>query len=451
MLFRPRAAGWLLTPLLFIGGISPTFAAQAASRQLTLSPITPFSATVGTTSASQTLTLTNSGSASITISGIVLSDTVNYSVTTSCAGSKKLSAKKTCPVSITFHPQTAANLPATITITDNATGSPQIVTLSGSGTTTTVTRTLYTFPESDSSVTPLYALINNAQKTIDMTMFSLTDTTFTNDLIADCKRGVTVRVILDQNDEKSGNTSAYNALNAQPDCSAVWANKAFQATHQKSFVVDGATASIMSLNLQSQNYATTRDFALVENDAADIAAIQATFNADYAAGTPASGVAGASDFSFTPAPGDDLIWSPTTAQAAMLSIINGATKTLLVENEEMSASNIVAAFEAACKRGVTVQIAMVSQSKYGTNFKALETAGCGVHVYPDTTNGFYIHAKAVVADFGLSTQNAYMGSINYSNASMTANRELGLTIADPASVQAINTTIANDYAGGSAY
>jgi cardiolipin synthase A/B len=94
---------------------------------------------------------------------------------------------------------------------------------------------------------------------------------------------------------------------------------------------------------------------------------------------------------------------------------------------------------------------MVSQSSYATNFKALEPAGCGVHVYPDSPNSFYIHAKAVVADFDLSTQNVYMGSINYSNASMIMNRELGLYIADPAIVRAINTTITNDYAGGSPF
>ena len=207
----------------------------------------------------------------------------------------------------------------------------------------------------------------------------------------------------------------------------------------------------MSLNLQSQYYSTTRDFALVENDASDIAAIQATFNADYAAGTPSSGVAGASDFSYVPAAGDDLIWSPTTAQAAMLGIINNATKTLLVENEEMAASNIIAALEAACKRGVTVNVAMVSQPAYAANFKALEAAGCGVHVYPDTPNAFYVHAKAVVADYGLSTQNVYMGSINYSIASMTENRELGLYITDAVSVQAINDTITKDYADGSPF
>jgi phosphatidylserine/phosphatidylglycerophosphate/cardiolipin synthase-like enzyme len=262
---------------------------------------------------------------------------------------------------------------------------------------------------------------------------------------------VTVRVILDQNDEKSGNTRAYNQLNAQANCSAVWANKAFEATHQKSFIIDGKTVAIMSLNLQSEYYSTTRDFAMIENDSNDIAAIEATFTADYAAGTPASGVAGASDFGYVPGPGDDLIWSPTTAQADMLGIINNATTTLLVENEEMGASNIVGALESACRRGVTVHIAMVNQSEYSSEFQALEAAGCGVHVYPDTETGFYIHAKAVVADYGLTTQNVYMGSINYSNASMNNNRELGMYISDAASVQALYTTMGSDYAGGTAY
>jgi hypothetical protein len=322
-----------------------------------------------------------------------------------------------------------------------------------SNTSTPLTYTLYAFPESDNSATPLYAFINGAQKTIDMTMYALQDTTFSGDLVAACNRGVKVRVILDQNDEKSNDTPAYNQLNAAANCSAVWANKAFQVTHQKSIIVDGAQVAIMSLNLQSQYYSTTRDFALIENDPVDIAAIQATFNADYAAGTPSSGVAGTSDYSYQPSAGDDLIWSPTTAQAAMTAIIANAKSTLLVENEELasSASYIISALEAACTRGVTVHIAMVNQSSYQSNFKALENAGCGVHVYPDTQTGFYIHAKAVVADYGLPTQSVYMGSINYSNASMTQNRELGVYITDPASIQALNATMASDYAGGSPY
>ena len=126
-----------------------------------------------------------------------------------------------------------------------------------------------------------------------MTMYELVDTTFSGDLVAACNRGVKVRVILDQNNEKSYNLPAYTQLNAAPNCSAVWANIAFQATHQKSFVLDGTQAVVMSLNLTTRYYATSRDFALLTNDAADIAAIQATFNADFAAGTPPSGTRGA--------------------------------------------------------------------------------------------------------------------------------------------------------------
>ncbi len=301
---------------------------------------------------------------------------------------------------------------------------------------TTVTRTFYTFPETDKSVTPLYALINSAQRTIDMTMYELVDTTFSADLVAACNRGVRVRVILDQNDEKSSNTPAYNQLNATTNCSAAYANPAFQVTHQKSFIIDESQVAILSLNLTSRYYALTRDYGLVENDPNDIAAIQATFNTDYASTT---------DYNYQPGAGDDLIWSPTTAQADLLGIINSAQSTLLVENEEMSASNIVTALENACKRGVTTHIAMTDTGSYHANFSALTAAGCGVHLFADNSTTLYIHAKAILADYGLPAANAYMGSINFSTASMTQNRELGLYITNPSIQQTIYTTITTDY------
>jgi cardiolipin synthase len=141
----------------------------------------------------------------------------------------------------------------------------------------------------------------------------------------------------------------------------------------------------------------------------------------------------------------------------MLALINNAKKTLLIENEEMSASNIVSALETACTNGVTVNIAMVNDSTsspysdYATEFKALESAGCGVRTYPDTSTGLYIHAKAVVADYGLATQSVYMGSINYSTASMTKNRELGAYITDSTAIGLLQSTMASDYAGATPF
>jgi hypothetical protein len=347
-------------------------------------------------------------------------------------------------------PQLYALVPAQPPFTSTLSSAPASWALPiTSNATPQLTYTLYAFPEADNSVTPLYAFINSAQHTIDMTMYELQDTTFTADLVAACTRGVKVRVILSSGTVKSNNAPAYAQLNAAgSNCSAVYSNTAFTYTHQKTITVDNTQTAIMSLNLQTQYYSTTRDFAMIENDAADIAAIEATFAQDYAA----AGTNSSADFNYPAPPGDDLIWSPTTAQAAMTSIIANAKSTLLIENEEMasSASYIISALATACQNGVTVHIAMEYSSDYVSGFNTLKTAGCKLSTY-NNPNGFYIHAKAVVADYGLPTQKVYMGSINYSNGSMNLNRELGVYIADPASVQFLNATMASDYAGGTPY
>ena len=426
--------------------LGATTASPQAQAQATLSATSlsfPATAT-GATSSAQVITLTNPSKTTLSKIALTLSGTeaTDFSFATTCG--KTLKAATSCTISVTFKPAAAQSFHASLTLKDSA-ATAQTIELTGTGTgagTTAAPVTLYTFPETDLTVTPLYALVNQAQRSIDMTMYELVDTTFSADLVAACQRGVKVRVILDQNLEKTSNTPAFNQLNAVTNCSAAWANKAFQATHQKSLILDGTKLAILSLNLTSRFYSTSRDFGFIESDAADIAAVQATFNADFNSTI---------SFSFQPPAGSDLIWSPTTATADLLGIINGATKTLLVENEEMGAANIVSALEAACKRGVAVQIAMVDQTTYEANFSALEAAGCGVHTYPDTTTGFYIHAKAMVADYRLATQKVYLGSINFSIPSMTENRELGLFVTDQPTVDSINTTMTSDYTGAAAF
>jgi phosphatidylserine/phosphatidylglycerophosphate/cardiolipin synthase-like enzyme len=418
------------------GGTSiGTTGGSSVAISLSTSSLTFPNTPAGSTSPAQMVTVTNTGTAIAILGTFQLTgNTTDFSETaTTCTGT--LASGASCALTFTFTPQSAATFTVTASLSDNASNSPQTLTLTGTGTAVvapTVSRTFYVFPESDNSVTPLYALVNAATRTIDMTMYALQDATFTADLVAACKRGVTVRVILDQNDEKSNDTPDFNLLNAQSGCTAVWANKAFQVTHEKSFIVDGTTVAIMSLNLQQQYYSTTRDYALVETDANDIAAIQATFNQDFAAGTTAAGTVPSSavttaDYNYQPPAGDDLAWSPTTATASMLAIINNATKTLYIENEEFSAPNIVSAIAAAASRGVTVVYIGEYSSSYVSNYATVKSAGGNVYYYSSST-GFYVHGKAVAADVGLSTEAVYMGSINYSTASLTENRELGVYI-----------------------
>jgi hypothetical protein len=454
-------SGLLLMLLLAgCGGVHVTSGPSSAAPGLSISATSlafPTTA-VGQTSASQTVTVTNSGSASLSLATIMLSDTKDYSMTSTCGAT--LASGATCDLTVTFTPAAVSPYTASITVTASAPGGPWIVSLSGLGNAVSITHTMYVFPETDGGITPIYALVNSAQKSIDLSMWALTDATFSGDLVAACNRGVQVRAVLDQTEEMSDNTPAFNQLNAVPNCSAVWANLAFDSNHEKSFVVDGTQVAIMSLNLQAVAYSSTRDYAMVENDIEDIAAIEATFNEDYAAGTTAAGVAGASDFDYQPGlgdasamPGGDLIWSPTNAQADMLAIINNAKSTLLVEAEEMDAPNITSALVTACESGIQVHIVMTEDTlDYGPELAALQAAGCGLYLYPNLGEysglEFYVHAKSTIADYGLPTQVVYMGSINYDVESMTENRELGMYVTDPASIQILYNTMASDYAGG---
>jgi cardiolipin synthase A/B len=297
--------------------------------------------------------------------------------------------------------------------------------------------------EPDQGLTPIYNLITAAKSTIDMTMYELVDTQASGLLCSAAANGVTVRVILDVNDEKSNNTAAYNQLKAC-GVNVVWAWTTYEATHQKTITIDAATSAaqtaIMTLNLTSRYYSTTRDFAVIENDANDIAAIEATFNDDF------------KHSSVTPPTGDDLVWSPTNSQTKMLAVINNAKDTLYVENEEMSDTAIVSALESAAKRGVSVIISMTNDDNdYETEFNALKKAGAKISTYPDNDTALYIHAKAILADYGTSSANAFVGSENFSSASLTKNRELGLITTNASILSQLESTISNDYAGGTAW
>jgi hypothetical protein len=83
-----------------------------------------------TTSQAQRVTLTNTGTGSLTISSIAA--TGPFSQTNTCGTSVAPGAS--CAISVTFKPKSKGTLTGAVTVTDNAPGSPQKVTLSGCGT-----------------------------------------------------------------------------------------------------------------------------------------------------------------------------------------------------------------------------------------------------------------------------------------------------------------------------
>jgi cardiolipin synthase len=307
-----------------------------------------------------------------------------------------------------------------------------IGTGAGSAADSQVTHTLLTEP--DQGLSPIYDLLSQATRTIDATMYELADPIAEQLLGHAAASAVAVRVILDRNLERHNNQAAYDYLQ-QNGVQVVWASKRYAETHQKSIVVDSAVAAIMTLNLTSRYYSTTRDFAVLDTDPIDIAAIEQVFDADFN-GKPIDA-----------APADGLVWSPKQSSTALLDMIRSAKSSLLIENEEMSDSAIVGAIESAARSGVQVQVVMTYDGSYAANFTKLTKAGARVCTYsPDATP--YIHAKVILADYDAPNASAFVGSENFSDASLDENRELGLVVADPAILSSIHGTVTRDFVGG---
>jgi FG-GAP-like repeat/Abnormal spindle-like microcephaly-assoc'd, ASPM-SPD-2-Hydin len=89
---------------------------------------------VTTASAPQNATLTNNGNSTLHITGIAITgaNSGDFSETNTCGAS--VSAAANCTITVTFKPTATGNRPASVTITDDAAGSPQTIALTGIGT-----------------------------------------------------------------------------------------------------------------------------------------------------------------------------------------------------------------------------------------------------------------------------------------------------------------------------
>jgi len=109
-------------------------AAPAPIATLSLSTLSFPSTVSGAVSAAQSVTLSNTGNATITLSGITLSGSgaANFTESNTCGSTLAVGAN--CSISASFAPVTVGAATASINIADNATGSPQSITLAGTAT-----------------------------------------------------------------------------------------------------------------------------------------------------------------------------------------------------------------------------------------------------------------------------------------------------------------------------
>jgi phosphatidylserine/phosphatidylglycerophosphate/cardiolipin synthase-like enzyme len=283
--------------------------------------------------------------------------------------------------------------------------------------------------EPDQGIMPVLSLIKNSKTSIDLVMYEFKDKKIADALIDAEKRGVVVRVLINQGyrgQEEKINEPAYAYLQSN-GVSVRWTPNYFSLTHQKTMVVDKNEAFIMTFNFTPEYYETSRDFGILDKDINDVNAIEDTFNSDYFSEKKLS------------SNGDDLVWSPGSDQD-MLLLINSAKKELDIYNEEMNDDRIVNALSFAAKRGIDVNIIMTYQSSWKAAFEELKDAGVHLHLFHGQKE-LYIHAKIIIAD----SVYAFLGSENFSYTSLNENRELGIFLSDETIINSLLQTFNDDW------
>jgi len=274
---------------------------------------------------------------------------------------------------------------------------------------------------------PLLDAIDNSQKSIEMEMYELTDKQIIAALVDAEKRGVIVKVMLEQHPYLSGsvNASAKKALDAA-HISNEWTNPVFALTHEKDVIVDDSEVFILNQNITVSSFSKNREFDIIDRNAVDVQEAEQIFAADW------------NRQSYTP-PVSHLVLSPVNSRASLTTLLNSATKTIDIEMEIVEDKDIINLLENKAKT-TEIHVIIPTLKKDPSNAepaKELENAGVTVRAISSP----YIHAKLILID---DTQ-AYIGSVNLSSSSMDENRELGIIFTQDDIIQHLTTDFATDW------
>lgn len=282
--------------------------------------------------------------------------------------------------------------------------------------------------EPDMGRDPIINALNEAQSNVQLVMYGLTDTRLINTLIQTKNRGKYVAVLLEPSPYRTPdeNTLAINRLKTA-NVDVLIPNPDFTLTHQKTLIVDGKSAVIMTFNFTHATFDKERNFGLMITDPDMIREIQAVFAAD-------------AKHEAIKVKNPNLVWSPNNSREKILSFIESAHSNIQIYAEGLQDYQVIGALANAARSGVKVQILM---STYGNPNRArkqinfLTRAGIQVQF----SNQYEIHAKVIIVD----QNRALLGSINLTNPSINKNRELSIFVKEPRIIAELEQTFAEDW------
>lgn len=295
-----------------------------------------------------------------------------------------------------------------------------------------MSRTLIVLP--DDTAAPLIDAINAAKKSLRVKMFVFSDTSLLDAVVAAHKRGVDVRVMLnpERRDGKQENADIRAKLKAA-GVAVIDSNPSFDVTHEKSMVIDDATAFIESLNWEPRNLTETRDYAIVTSHKHEVDEVIQGFDADW------------NRKDFRSGEHSHLIWCIGNGRQRMCDFIDKAKHSLWLQNERYQDPVVIEHLVRAHARGVKIHVMARPPHKLKkeklvegvSGLRTLNDLGVPIH----KLKHIKLHGKLMLAD----NARAIVGSINIAPGSFDSRRELAIEVDDAHIIKRIEQTIHHDW------
>jgi len=210
-------------------------------------------------------------------------------------------------------------------------------------------------------------------------------------------------------------------------------NPAFDLTHEKSMVIDDKTAFVQSLNWETENLTSTRDYAIVTSHKHEVDEVIRGFDADWNRTT------------FETNDQSHLIWCIGNGRQRLCQLIDDAKETLWLQNERYQDPTVIEHLVRANQRGVKIHVMArpphkLKKEKLIEGVSGLRTlADVGVKIHK--LKHIKLHAKLLFAD----GNRAIIGSINLAPGSFDSRRELAIEVRDKAIIDRIEKVLHYDW------
>ena len=295
-----------------------------------------------------------------------------------------------------------------------------------------MSRSLIVLP--DDSAQPILDAIAEATKSIRIKMFVFSDPALLQAVIAAHQRGVDVRIMLNpaRRDGKEENRDVRKAL-TNAGIKVIDSSPDFDLTHEKSMVIDDGIAFVQSLNWETENLTTTRDYAVLTTHKHEVEEVMECFDADW------------NRSKFNAGDHSHLIWCVGNGRQRLGQLIDSAKHSLWLQNERYQDPVIIEHLVRASSRGVKIHIMARPPHKLKkekliegvSGLRCLQDIGVKIH----KLKHIKLHAKLLLAD----DARAIIGSINLAPGSFDSRRELAIEVDDEHIIRRIRKTLHEDW------